>query len=410
MRLRVALGVLFVCFLVLVPSAAAGWQPVATGLTNSIQPALLRTKAGTELVAWNTPNGSLELLRNTTKETLLSGLPFVGKPALVQQPNGTLQLYVPAEGNGLDGVVRLSSTNDGVSWAAPVQTGSHDLADVGSAAVRPDGTPLFTQSGTGFVNVFQGLNGETVTNVFPSCCGYAESVSVDSSNVARVAFWSNATVAANRFVVVTVGGGRTTYGTQTAPRDDRVPLVSSGTTTFMLWANGYPTATSLTLQRFPSGSVTVDHGIFAGGDPHMALALEPDGRLWALWTKGGRVRAARSRTNGANFGATVSIPDPSGSTAYQLEALARPGSVDAFLNTGSTISRVRFLPGLTVHATRKVATVRDDHFAVKGAVLKGGGRTLHTSGRGQAKIKKLKKHTLVRVRATGYTPTSFRVP
>src|SRR5579884_2988106 len=223
---RVALGVLFACLLVLVPSAsAAGWQPVATGLTNIVQPALLRTAAGTELVAWNTPNGSLRLLRNGTSETLLSGLPFVGKPALVQQPNGALQLYVPAEGNGLDGVVRLSSTDDGATWAAPVQTASHDLADVGSAAVRPDGTPLFTQSGTGFVNVFQGLNGQTVTNVFPACCGYAESVSVDSANVARVAFWSNATAAPNRFVVVTLGGKRTTYGTQTAPRDDQVHAV-----------------------------------------------------------------------------------------------------------------------------------------------------------------------------------------
>src|SRR5579884_2988107 len=182
------------------------------------------------------------------------------------------------------------------------------------------------------------------------------------------------------------------------------------TTRFMLWADGYPTATSLSLQRLPGSSVRLDRGSFSGGDPHMALALEPDGRLWALWTKGGRLKAARSRTNGANFGATVSVPDPSGSTAYQLEALARPGSVDAFLNTGSTISRVRLLPGLTVHATRKVATVLDDHFPVKGATLKAGGRTLHTNGKGQAKIRKLKKHTLVRVRASGYTPTSFRVP
>jgi hypothetical protein len=408
---RIALGVVVVVFLlVCVSSAAAGWQPVATGLTNIIQPAILRTKAGNELIAWNTPNGSLQVLRNGTRETLLSSLPYIGKPALVQQPDGTLQLYVPAEGTGLDGVVRLSSSDDGATWAAPVQTMSHDLADVGSATVRPDGTPLFTQSGTGFVDVFQGLNGETMTNVFTDCCGYAESVAVDSSNVARVAFWSNGNSASSRFVVGTLGGGLATFGTQTAPRDDRVPLVSFGTHTYLLWANGYPTAKSLILQRFSGGALTLDHGSFSGGDPHMALALEPNGRLWALWTKGGSVRAARSRTNGASFGATVSVRDPAGSTAYQLEALARPGSVDALLNTGAAISRVRLLPGLTVHATRKVATVLDDGFPVKGATLKGGGKTLHTDAKGHAAIAKLAKGTGVSVSAAGYTPTSLRVP
>jgi hypothetical protein len=404
--------VLVVFLLVFVPAAAAGWQQVASGLTNIIQPATLRTTSGTELIAWNTPNGSLELLRNGNLRTLLSAN-LVGKPALVQQPSGAIQLYVPAQtlDASLDGVVRLSSSDDGATWAAPVQTLSHDLADVGSAAVRPDGTPLFTQStGTGLVNVYEGLNGETMTNVFGECCGYAESVAVDSSNVARVAFWSNGNSAPNRFVVDTLGGGSTTFGTQTAPRDDRVPLVSFGTHTYMLWADGYPTATSVILERFPGGGVPLDRGSFSGGDPHMALALEPDGKLWALWTKGGSVRAARSRTSGASFGATVSVRDPSGSTAYQLEALARPGSVDALLNTGAAILRERLLPGLTVRATPKVATVLDDGFPVKGATLKGGGKTLHTNAKGRAVIAKLAKKARITVTAAGYTPTSFRVP
>lgn len=411
---RIALGVVLCAFLlVFVTSAAAGWQQVASGLSNIIQPATLRTSAGSELIAWNTPNGSLEVLRNGSMQTLLSGIPDVGHPALVQQPSGAIQLYVPAQNLSatLDGVVRFSSTDDGATWAAPVQTMSHNLADVGSAAVRPDGTPLFTQSGTGFVNVYQGLNGETVTNVFPNdCCGYGESVAVDSANVARVAFWSNGNSAPNRYVVETLGGGSTTFGTQTAEDADRTPLVSFGTHTYMLWANGYPSPTSVILERFPGGAVTLDRGTFSGSDPHMALALEPDGKLWALWTQGGSVRAARSRTSGASFGTTVSVRDPSGSTAFQLEALARPGSVDALLNTGAAISRVRFLPGLTVHATRKVATVLDDGFPVKGATLKGGGKTLHTNAKGKAAIGKLAKKTRVKVTAAGYTPTSFRVP
>lgn len=391
---------------------AAAWTTFATGVSNIIEPSAIQTQAGTQLIAWNSPTDSLYVLRNGQLETLLSGLPDVGKPALVQQPNGDLQLYVPVQnGNAsLDGVVRLSSTDDGATWTAPVQTQARNLADVGSAAVAPDGTPYFTQSGTGFVDVFSGLDGATMRNVFTSCCGYGESVAVDSADVARVAFWSNANSAPNRFVVDTLGGGLATFGTDTIPRDDRVPLVAYGTHTYLLWSNGYPTATSLILQRLSGGSVTLDHGGFSGGDPHMALALEPDGKLWALWTKNGTVRAARSRTNGVSFGAKVTLADPKGSTAYQLEAVAQPGSVEALLNTGPSLLEARLLPGLTVHATRKLATILDDGFPVKGATLKAGRKTLHTNAKGHASIAKLAKGTRVSVKANGYTPTRFRVP
>lgn len=410
---RAAIGVVVAaCLLAFAGTAWAGWKSFAnSGIQNIVEPSSLRTKAGSELIAWNTAN-ALYVLRNGTLETVLSGVPYVGKPALVQQPDGTLQLYVPAQNlsSTLDGVVRLSSSDDGATWAAPVQTSSHDIADVGSAAVAPDGTPYFTQSGTGFVDVYSGLNGDSVQNVFTDCCGYAESVAIDSLGVARVAFWSNGSSEPNRFVLDQLGGAVTTYGSQTAPRNDRVPLVSYGAHTYLLWADGYPDATALYLRRFPGGQVKLDRGGFTGGDPHMALALEPDGKLWALWTKGGVVKAARSRTSGKNFGATVSVSDPKGSTAYQLEAFARPGSVEALLNTGSTLWEAKLLPGLTIHAGRKAASVVDDGFPVKGARLKAGHRTIYTTAHGIASLAKLKPGTRVSVTKAGYTPASFRVP
>jgi hypothetical protein len=42
------------------------------------------------------------------------------------------------------------------------------------------------------VNVFRGLNGESVKNVFTRCCGYAESLAVDTTGLVQVAFFSNA--------------------------------------------------------------------------------------------------------------------------------------------------------------------------------------------------------------------------
>jgi hypothetical protein len=410
---RVVTGVVAAaCLLAFAGPASAGWKRYASGVTNSIEPSSLRTTAGSELIAWNTAN-ALYLLRNGTLETLLSGQPSVDKPALVQQPDGTLQLYVPMQNATatLDGVVRLSSSDDGVTWSAPVQTQSHDLTDVGSAAVAPDGTPYFTQSGTGFVDVYEGLNGETVQNVFAGdCCGQGESVAVDSLGVARVAFWSDGNSAPKKFVLATVGGGMRTYGTESIVRDDRVPLVSFGTHTYLEWSNGYPTSKLVAVEFFPQGRNRIlDRGKFTGGDPHMALALEPDGKLWALWTRNGLVRARRSRSNGVGWGAVVSVPVPKSSTAYQLEAFARPGSVEALLNTGDSLWEAKLLPGITVERFRGTAVVSDDIVRLKGATLEGGGRTLHTDARGRASLGKFKRGTLVRVTKAGYTPTSFRV-
>ena len=106
----------------------------------------------------------------------------------MQQPNGAIQLYFP----NAQGVGRMTSTDDGQTWTGPIQTQSHTTGPVEGAAVAPDGTPYFSQDGTGFVNVFRGLNGESVKNVFPRCCGYAESLAVDTTGLAQVAFYSNA--------------------------------------------------------------------------------------------------------------------------------------------------------------------------------------------------------------------------
>ena len=87
-----------------------------------------------------------------------------------------------------------------------------------AAAVAPDGTPYFAQDGTGCVNVFRGLNGEDVKNVFPRCCGYAESLAVDTTGLAQVAFFSNATPTAT-FLYEPLGADLTPGGLDGAQAD-----------------------------------------------------------------------------------------------------------------------------------------------------------------------------------------------
>ncbi len=413
----------FIAVLVLAAPAAAAWKPISTvPVVNTMHPGVLRTSAGTELAAYSDNASTLKVWSSATGDhTVASGLLSIGRPALVQLPSGAIELYAPATTGGfaLQGVLRWESTNDGASWSGPVATHSTTLGDVNSAAVRTDGTPMFSQDSTFGIDVYQGLNGEVSHRVFSVCCGYAESLAVDSSNYAQLAFWSNANAFPSQFVYEGLdasggqaGPGRAFGQPQTAPRDDDVPLVADGAgNTFMGWAGGYPTATSFVVNTFRGGNLVYSAiaagGTFSGGDPHMAVVVDPANRVWAVWTQNGAVHARRSRSAARHFGAPA-VASLGSTTAYQLAAVALPdGTVDAIVDTGSALVHTRLLPGLTVARTRTAVTVTDDGVGVR-AALKGGGKTVVTSAKGVAKLAAFKAGTKVSVTAAGYAPASFK--
>ena len=165
----------------------------------------------------------------------------------------------------------------------------------------------------------------------------------------------------------------------------------------------------------PAGDGVGFHGPFTGGDPHTALSVDRRNRLWLVWTGGGAVHAARSRSHGAHFGATVS--GPLTGTGYQISAIAlegNPGSVDVVANTGSTLLERALQPGLSVRVTRtkkhKVVTrwaqALDDGFPVPTASFKVGGRTYRANAAGKAKV----PAGSGKAAAPGYAGASFRAP
>ena len=409
--------------LALAPAASA-WTTLSNGVQNTVVPSMLVTQAGTELVSFEAPiAGTISVSRvRSAPKVVVSSDPIAGRTQLVQQPSGAIQLYFPIA----QGVGRLTSTDDGQTWTGPIQTQSHTVGGMMAAAVAPDGTPYFAQDGTGFVNVFRGLNGETVKNVFPRCCGYAESLAVDSSGLVQVAFFSNADPDGS-FVYESLGADLSPAGSTslkpTAPHDDRVPLVADRSgSTFMAWLPGYPTATSLIVVPFRSGQPGGDGvtfpGRFTGGDPHAALAVDGQDRLWAVWTVGGGVRVARSRSHGQHFGAVVASAATGGSE-YQVSAVALPaGAVDVIVNTGSSLVQQELKPGLSVHVSitskkvgkktvvTHVAQALDDGFGVPTASFRIGGRAIHVDASGKAKVPGGKGTAA----ASGYAGAAFRVP
>jgi hypothetical protein len=408
--------------------AAGAWTPLATGAQNIVVPSLIVTQAGTELAAFDSPiGGTISVSRsNAAPKVVVSGDPIAGNSRLVQQPSGAIQLYFP----NAQGVGRLTSTDDGVTWTGPIQTQSHDVGPVVGAAVLADGTPLFSQDGTGFVNVFRGLDGEVAKNVYPRCCGYTESLAVDTTGLVQVAFYSNADT--DGATVVEPLGADLTPGTPTTLKPvaaHEAPLVADQLgNTFLAWAPGYPTATGFSVVPFRNGSPAGDgvtyRGTFGGADPHMALSVDAQNRVWAVWTQNGAVHAARSRSHGMHFGATVSVALPD--TAYQIAALgltSGAGTVDVVVNTGSSLVEQSFQPGLTVRLFKKTkkagkktvvtwwAQALDDGFGVPGATFTAGGHSAHGNASGTANL------TAARLRrgsgkaaAAGYASASFRLP
>jgi hypothetical protein len=402
--------------------AAGAWTTLGTGIQSAVVPSVILTQAGTVLTSWeSTVAGTISVSRGLgAAKVVVSGDPSAGRTQLLQQPNGAIQLYFP---NG-QGVGRLTSTDDGQTWTGPIQTQSHATGPVESAALMPDGTPLFTQNATGSVTVFRGLNGEQSKNVYTRCCGYHQSLAIDSQGVVQVAFYTNADP-----------DGATAYemlGADLSPApptllkpvaEHEAPLVSDASGhTFLAWAPGYPNATGITVVPVQRGQLAGDgfrfHETFSGGDPHMALAVDDRDFLWTVWSDGGVVRAARSRSHDNHFGATVSSAVPA--TVHDIAAVGvagTPGTATVLVNTGSSLIEQAFQPGLSVKVTKTTkkaggktvvthwAQALDDGFGVPTATFRIGGRRAHANAAGKARV----PAGSGKAAAPGYVGASFRV-
>jgi hypothetical protein len=421
-------AVVAVALLLAAAPAAGAWTTLATGLSPTVTPSLIVTQAGTELAVFDSPAaGTISVARSHgSPKVVVSGDPSANRAQVVQQPSGAIQVYFP----NAQGVGRLTSTDDGVTWTGPIQTQSHTTGSVESAAVLSDGTPLFSQSGTGFVNVFRGLNGETVKNVYARCCGYHESLAVDSTGLAQIAFFSNADPSwATVFELL---------GTDLAPgtafplkpvAEHEAPLVADRSgNTFLEWAPGYPTATGVSVVPFRTGSpagdgVSVFRGAF-GDNEHLALAVDPQERVWALWTHDGSIYAARSRSHAMHFGATVHVKLPETAHALSTAGLAgSPGTVDVVVNTGSSLVQQALQPGLSVRVFKKVkkigatklvtwwAQALDDGFGVPGVTFSAPGCRVRGNASGVAKLTGAGfRPGSAKAAAPGYVSGAFRVP
>ena len=427
MRL-LALALVAVAF---VPAASAGSGAFLTPdqLSNHADPSVLRTKNGVLAAYAVEASGSVIVTDGVVTHSVVSGWPAVSDPQLVQKADGTLYVYFGGSTPDLktQGALRFASIDGGATWSGPVKTNAAStIGDVQAAALRRDFTPLFSQDGTGFINVYQGDNGATLHNDFNLCCGYYESLAVDTAGLAQLGFWSNATGKSGyMYEALDDSGGATAApvnlaaGTdaQAQPAFNRVPLVADGAgNTFMAW----PGEHHVTVAALGAGKLRRKFAIRTAGAPsQLALAVEPDGgKLWIVWTQGKYLWATRLR-DAAHAAAPIVVrtPLPAARTAYAMEAIGLAGRVEAVVNVsgspGNTLWQTSLIPGLAAHASRQpkpTVKVRDDIAPVKGATIRSGGKIAHTNAKGVASLKGFKRHSRATVTKAGYVGASFRVP
>jgi hypothetical protein len=169
--------------------------------------------------------------------------------------------------------------------------------------------------------------------------------------------------------------------------------------------------------------VSLFRGAF-GDNEHLALAVDPQDRVWALWTAAGSLFAARSRSHAMHFGATVHVALPA--TAHTLSALGlagTPGTADVVVNTGSALVRETLQPGLSVRVFKKTKTVGakkvvtwwaqalDDGFGVPGVTFSAPGCHAKGNASGIAQLTAAGfRPGSAKAAAPGYVSAAFRVP
>src|SRR3954465_11069037 len=103
------LAAVAIAALALAPAAGA-WTTLSSGVGVTTIPSLLVTQAGTILTSFDTPNGTVQVVRNGgAPKTIVAAAPAPRRPQVVQQPNRTLQLYFP----NAQGVWRMPSSDHG---------------------------------------------------------------------------------------------------------------------------------------------------------------------------------------------------------------------------------------------------------------------------------------------------------
>lgn len=325
-----------------------------------------------------------------------------------------------------------SSLDGGQTWtldstAVGPYTTSGQASVVGVTSL-PDGTPLAGWAHFGKVNLgspvaLAALEAAPDRAFAPSGWDLTGGLSLVREGDAVVAAWQRPTYQGQvgvgvRQVHPTLGEVKKAPGTNRGFH--RQPLVSRNQGgTFTAYCVGAGTYCS----RIVLWRTDTDRHLTIPGTKdaeQAALGVTPDGRVWAAWTKKGRVLVARSNPQVTRFGAVVEAGS-TGATAHRMAIDGASGRGDLLVNDGDAVHHRQVLAGLSVspapakvrlgRRSRVTFTVLDAGAPVRGARVKALGGHCTTNAKGKCRITFKGKKVKPSVTATrsGYAPGKAKI-
>ena len=428
---------------------AATWkQLTSAGGSNIDQVALLRTGDGVLHVVWHRQTGpTTEDLVHTAigangkigaTTPVQSGWATLGNAGLTTAPGGAIRAFwggirstEPTETNQDENMA--VSTDGGTSWAlttgSVVQPGTQAYGSSVSAATRPDGVPVITYAGTLGTWVHVGADATLPNFSYQPPLGnygYDPNVASDASGT-MIAWYSNATGHLGPYAQGVNADGSPIGSAMQMPGTSnmdvgmlsRTPLVArAGGGFYAAYPTGYPTQNSVRVWKVGTAKTTLLDK--TAQNSLAAISADSSGRLWVAWKDGTRVLASRSNKTATKWGAIVDAGQPKNAgSLYILDASATPGGgVDLFGNYGiganptTSTFYARINPGLTLTAKKSGSgyafTVTDAGSPVKGAKVKGAGKSDTTDAQGRAQLS-VKRKTRVTASASGYESATVKL-
>ncbi len=417
---------------------------------NTNEVALIRGRDAQLHVAWKrqTTPQKMDLLHtaidadgNVVVEAgiIVEGWNSFTAPALMLEKDGRLRVVF----SGLSGVsgspynagsVYSAASADGHNWKlVPGQLSTSGYAYTGPTAAALDGkgVPIVAWGGS----VQTGLSAKSQPrDVQTGCCAYTPGLATDASTGEAVMGWfSNADKALGIFAETVspsagektlVPGSVTIYGgsPQSASVDQQIPLSGriGAPGVFVAFCEGYPTAKSVDLWQYGQAKPVVIASVNGGCRAHVSAG--PEGRLWMVWSNGGKLLAARSNRAVSRWGAPIQIGTPPGWDAtYRVKGEGSAGPLDVFAHVGAgggvSTWHTHVLPLLAINAAPAslatgggdvTFTVTDVGDPVSAAAIHVAGQTLTTNASGQASTHLTKGGLIpVSVTAPGYAETTM---
>jgi hypothetical protein len=397
---------------------------------NGDEVASARSDDGILHVIWLRKNGNLRDLMHTAVDkegkvagapsTVMSGWSVITNPYLVVAGGklhaffGGIRTTDVKDPYRQGSLYTASSSAAGTAWTldpgAKVQSHNATASPV-AATVTKDGKFVSSWAVSFALQAHIGVDPkQDDLKLETRCCTYQPHLATDSQTGEVVLEWYSNIKAASGLYAQTIlpSLGTATYvpgsssesRTDSLSADQRVGMTAreGAPGIYMGYCSGYPTCR--TVQVWPYKAAAPLVVAQAPGARFVNIASGPEGRLWVMWMRSGRLYATRSNRAATRFGNIITVTPPEGtSSIWKVGGEGSNGPLDMLASVTVGLKELatwhtQVLPPLSLNATPQsfatqqgaavVFTVSDVGDPVAEATITVAGKLLTTDAQGRA--------------------------